>query len=297
MLIGGNNYINKKFFTQSGRINHIEKRFSNPFFRNKKNKIKSPLPRLPFKIKLIVFSVLLLIIFLFYFLFLSQIFSIKNIIVNGSLFRVSSDELSKIAWNQTREGRYLIMPQSNIFIFNAGELENKLISQYNFKKVSINKIFFNKNININIEEKIITLIWNEGDKYYNIDSEGNIISEINSLEIKVGEYPIVYNQGDSKINNNIIDLNNSDIAAINFLFDEFRKNNPINELIEKFMIDQNVNTVKIKISSGPEIYFNSQEDIKAQLDRLAVLKKEKLENNFKTLEYIDLRFKERIYYQ
>ncbi|MDD4332855.1 MAG: cell division protein FtsQ/DivIB [Patescibacteria group bacterium] len=297
MFQRGNNFKEKKFFTQSGRVNKRGKRFENPFFHNKKTKFASSLPKFSVKIKLIFFLILLLAIFIFYFLFFSNFLSIKSISINNSLLRVNSDEILNIAWSQVGERRYAIMPQDNIFVFNTNKLANDLAAQYNFKNVSAHKNLIKRSIVIKVEEKIIILIWNEGDKYYNIDSEGNIINEINSLEIKVGEYPIVYNQGGSKINNNKIDLNNTDIVAITYLFNEFQKINPINETIEKFIIDQNVNTVKIKINNGPEIYFNSQEDIKSQLDRLVILRKEKLENNFKNLKYIDLRFKERVYYR
>ena len=52
------------------------------------------------------------------------------------------------------------------------------------------------------------------------------------------------------------------------------------------------------INNGPEIFFNIEEDLGAQFKKLEVLISEKLKGDrLKKLEYIDLRFGEKVYYK
>jgi hypothetical protein len=48
---------------------------------------------------------------------------------------------------------------------------------------------------------------------------------------------------------------------------------------------------------GPKVYFNIKNDLDKQVKKLAVIKCEKPEAEFKVLEYIDLRYGDRVYFK
>ena len=56
-------------------------------------------------------------------------------------------------------------------------------------------------------------------------------------------------------------------------------------------------TIKIKLIDGPGIYFNIDENLKQQLDKLLVIKNEKIKDDFLTKQYIDLRFGDSVYFR
>jgi len=67
--------------------------------------------------------------------------------------------------------------------------------------------------------------------------------------------------------------------------------------LDRFIIaDQYYNSVFAKIVDGPQIYFNVNNDVKAQLDNLILVKNNKIKDNFNRLEYIDLRYGDKIYF-
>ena len=79
------------------------------------------------------------------------------------------------------------------------------------------------------------------------------------------------------------------------LFDQFKKQNDL--ILEKLIIDSEVDTIKVKILDGPEIYFNISEVLEKQFKKLIILKNERLKNEFNKKTYIDLRIGDSIYYR
>jgi pyruvate/2-oxoglutarate dehydrogenase complex dihydrolipoamide dehydrogenase (E3) component len=55
------------------------------------------------------------------------------------------------------------------------------------------------------------------------------------------------------------------------------------------------NTIKVKFRNGPLVFFNTKTDVVSQIDRLVLVKKEKIGDNFSKTNYIDLRYGSRIF--
>ena len=67
--------------------------------------------------------------------------------------------------------------------------------------------------------------------------------------------------------------------------------------IERFLVDSDINTVKLIIESGPAIYFNTTESIDKQIEKLLIIKNQKLKDDFNTKTYIDVRYGDSVYYR
>jgi len=65
--------------------------------------------------------------------------------------------------------------------------------------------------------------------------------------------------------------------------------------VEKFEIDQGYRSVNVKFVNGPMVYFNTKLDAAEQLNRLILVKKEKIKDNFSKVNYIDLRYGDRLF--
>jgi hypothetical protein len=78
------------------------------------------------------------------------------------------------------------------------------------------------------------------------------------------------------------------------LFNEFKDKNH-GFAIERFILDKDINTVKMAVLDGPKIYFNPEETVARQAARLDLIIKEKLKDTFKSKEYINLRYGNNIY--
>lgn len=63
-------------------------------------------------------------------------------------------------------------------------------------------------------------------------------------------------------------------------------------------IELNEERLTVRTEAGPRLYFNLERDVKNQLANLRLLLSDKLsETDLKTLEYVDLRFGNRVYYK
>lgn len=233
--------------------------------------------------------------FVWFFCF-SPYFNIEMINAAGAE-KISFREIEDFAWQQTEQRRLLLGSQKNLFLFDDDKLAENLNKLYCFDDLKIEKKFPDKLI-INLKEKTYSAIWRESstDKYYYIDSEGNIIDETNPLEIKNKNYPLIDHIGENAIADRKIEKQNDNIDYIVRLFDKFKKEKP-GFTIERFIIDNEINTVKIKINQGTEIYFNTKEDMDKQINKLMIIITEKLKDNLNNKKYIDLRYGDRVYYQ
>ena len=278
---------------KSGRkFDYSKKKYSNPFFRRKKRQKIKPLA-LPWRIKLIIVEIIIVTIGLAWFFCFSIYFTVEMIDVIGAE-KISSQEIKNLTWQQTKYGRYLFGSQKNLILFNKNKLFKIINEQYCLDSLSVEKKLPDT-ITIKFKEKIHSAIWRENDKYYYIDSSGNIISETSPLEIKQKNYPLIGYQGDKgAINNRKVIDQEENINYVIKLFNKLKDYKHKFE-IEYFIIDNEVNTVKMAIVQGPKIYFNTNEDLGKQIAKLLILINEKLKNDFNKKIYIDLRYGDRVY--
>ncbi|MFH1427496.1 MAG: hypothetical protein ABIG60_03120 [Patescibacteria group bacterium] len=285
-------YKRPRFKKKKSSTSFSKKKYKNPFFQNKKRR-RNYYQFLTLKIKLIIISGFIIAAAGIYFFCFTNFFNIKQVEITG-LIKLTSAEIEDIVWQQTNKRRFLIGLQKNIFLFKRGELENSLNNSYGFDQTIITKKIPNL-LKLELKEKSYAFIWHENEKYYYADQNGSLINEVSPLEISGKKYPLIYNETNNQIVDKQIGVDSKYVNYILNLFKEFKSNNEIK--IERFIIDQDLNTIKMAIISGPQVYFNIEEDLTKQINKLLVVKKEKLKDDFNKKIYIDLRFGDRVYYR
>jgi len=284
----------KKFNKKNRGYKYSAKEYSNPFFNKNKHQNRTrPHYHISRKVKIILLGFVVLAILIIYFLFFSNYFEIKNAKINGE-GAIDKNIVENIIYEQINGSFYIFLPQKNIFIFKEDELRRKLEAKYSFDFLDIKKELPNK-ILVEYREKKYSIIWNEDEKYYYADKEGYVITETNVLEISEKNYPLIENKKDSRIYNNKIPVEQIYINYVTELYKNFKEYNEFK--IEKFILDSNINTVKVKLIDGPQIYFNVNESIEKQIKKLEIVKQEKLRDDFNKKEYIDVRYGDSVYYR
>lgn len=266
------------------------KNYSNPFFYGKKHNSGKIIN---WKFRIVFPSSIIFVAALVWFIFFSGVFRIKNVIVEGAN-RTPVGEIENLVWRMTQNKRFIIGRQSNIFLFSDAQLKNLMNENYSFDGIAIKKKLFNTII-VSIKEKQPVAAWKEGNSYYLIDAEGNIVANAGSLDINQKETPLIENQGAPMVNYKKVDINGNEINYILKLFDIFKNNSDFP--LSKFVVDSDINTVKVFLVRGPAIYFNVQGDINNQMNKLLTLYKGELRDNFNKQSYLDLRFGDRVYYK
>lgn len=285
------------------------KNYTNPFFRKVKRGVASRGHGFShgghimgsWRGKLVLFLLIIAMGGSLYFLFYSPYFTIKNITVSG-LQKISESEIRDIINAEVESWRFFIFKQDNIFIFDKNALENKINLRYALDSLKIDKKLPG-DLSIEIREKTSAFIWKTADKYYYADWNGVIIREIPSEEIS--GYP--GNQSGAKMAM-VSDDSNTAVAIKESILTREKVQTVVDlqnnlariagfQILNLAMVNRDDSTVKCPTGEGWEAYFSLTNDLNAQLDKLNAFLKEKSQDGRKGLQYVDLRFEDRVYYK
>jgi cell division septal protein FtsQ len=211
----------------------------------------------------------------------------------SGLGRLPENAISEKIWSQAGKSTFWPFTRSNIFLFDKKTSITELTNTFNFSKVEINKNLFHT-INVRIEERPYAFIWQEAGKSYYSDSKGYIIRDSEVTAEDLQRFPIIENQSGRELATS--EYIQMDLDYLSFIFTlkgEVEKNPGL--LIDRFIIDQEFKTVKVKFKDGLLAYFNTQEEATKQLDKLLVVKKEKIKDNLDKINYLDLRYGDKVY--
>ncbi len=190
--------------------------------------------------------------------------------------------------------RYGFFKQNNIWIFNKDEAREIILSSYNLASLDIIKQPA-KTLFVKVGERPYSFIFQQGNDFFYASIDAYVIREENVSEDDKSRYLILEN----KNNIDLIDSNNKINISdeyLQFILDLANNLSAVPELsVERFIIDREFNTVQVKFREGPLVYFNIKSGAKEQINRLVLVKREKIKDNFSKTNYIDLRYGDRIF--
>jgi cell division septal protein FtsQ len=228
---------------------------------------------------------ILILIFLgslFYFLFFSSFFQVKNIFISGAE-KISSDEIKNFVQNKL-EKKILFLRTKTIFLININEIEKEVLK--NFPSVAEIKIGrkFPDVLNINLVGRSPLANFCQDEKCFLLDKEGIVFEE---SEPKANLIKIVDGQREKTPRLGEIIIERDYLEKI-FKIQKYIQEEIKIEIEEFIAFSQRLN---VKTIEGWEIYFDPREDINWQLTKLKFVLKEKIPlEKRKDLEYIELRF-------
>lgn len=320
-------YFNSHSYNKVRKDYHA-KRMENPFYKNRGAKK-------PAVFKFFYFIFLFFVIGLIWLLFYSPLFTIKKISIEG-LTRVPEEEIKNQLWTQTEKSRHWIFSQKNLLAFDKAKMRTELIDQYNFSSLEIKRGIFH-NLKLKIGERSYAYIWIEKNNFYYLDSEGYLVENLpqeltwrpefiaaTSTEISTStatssssteeflldpkifakikelakkDYPIIENLGEEKMSGKKLDLDREVLDFAHNIQIAFSGAPESGLDLDKFILNDEFNTIRAVLSSGLTIIFSTKEDYGKQVKNLFILKEE-LKNDFnkQIKNKIDLRYGDRVYY-
>ncbi|HBA36416.1 TPA: hypothetical protein DCZ15_00915 [Candidatus Falkowbacteria bacterium] len=268
------------------RQDYHRKNLANPFFpRKKKGKSGHSL-------RWLIFFALLLILAGWFFL-ASSFWRLQAVTVIG-LTRISTAEIEQIIWSQADQSRYLIFKQSNIFLFDREAAAQTIASEYNLAGAVVERSW-PRALRIQAQERPYAFIFQEGSGFFHTSADGYVIKEPTVVDEELNKYPILENKNE----NSLLDDRDRIVIKEDYLNFFLKLSEQLAGQTEvradKFIIDQELNMITVKFFDGPAVYFNVKNDAGEQLERLLLVKKEKIKDNFSKMNYIDLRYGDRIF--
>ncbi len=287
--------------------------------------------RTNWKVKFRLIILFLLFILTLSFLIYHPYFHISSIKVTG-LQRINEQEFKSAVQGVINCQRFLIFPGNNYFLINEKELQYILNQRFSFENIVIDKSFPHDILFV-VQEKVSTLIYDNGKNYSYLGADGlfletlrlvgedewqrekitvtstnelgqelteeKIISQkhsppVKNLILEFGDYPIVYDSRGLELNVNTPilpkELASGIIQWFNFL------NKSTNIKFNYVFLDNDRGEGIIHTGDGWLLKINLEKDLEIQYNSLQyLLQNKKIDIN--NLNYIDLRFPGRIFWQ
>lgn len=224
-----------------------------------------------------------------YWLFFSPVFTVNRIRVQGTT--ISADEWQRMILSQFTRARWGIVPQRNIFAFDTNAFEGDIISKY-----ALNTIYIKKDrpheIIVTLAEKPRNAVWVSRGTYFALDSQAKILGIIP----QPADALLIYSQLDEPLKVNDSVLAPAMLAVIRTSIGD----NRIKSLQPEFIVVEKANATEfmVKVGEGWKIKIDSNVGLMEQLNNLELILRNSIPpDKRKNLDYIDLRFGERVYFK
>ncbi|MFA6409979.1 MAG: hypothetical protein WCW26_00170 [Candidatus Buchananbacteria bacterium] len=283
------------------RRDYHQKSFRNPYYlpkaKAKKNKSRK------FGLVLII----LVFIFCLYLLF-GKPLKITAVQVVGNQ-TITQSEIQTVVYDQMAENRWLIFSQKNILFFSTEQTKKNLMEKYLLDDLKIKKKYFNEVV-VTVKEKQAYLIWSTGDEKYSLDLSGMAIKKIEDSDLVIVQsgsneivktesnqsgYPIIYDQSCSDVQIGNLVANKKLIDFIINLTEQIELNTDLS-ISHYNLVNPLANDIALVTAGGWEARFSLDQPIKSQIDLLIVVLQKQVKDQSK-LQYIDLRFGDKVFYQ
>lgn len=236
-----------------------------------------------------------IILFILTILLIQSIFQLPFLKINRFVLLNNQDlqlsDLQPVIDQYLSEDKYLIFSNSNYFLLDQDVLANKLLETYNLDSIKIKKRF-PQTIEITVSEKISQFILQKDDAIYLLSAKGLLNRQINDLDEK---YLILQDLRTSSLNLDQM-LSDQELELVNLLATTWQDVFYQSPKLKKILLTNSINVLlEGQTDLGYLVKLDPQEDIKSQLENL----KKVLAGNIVgiDIDYIDLRFGERVFFK
>lgn len=261
-------------------------------------------------------------------LFLHPFFQVTSISIQG-LHKIKESELRDTISGILSYKKFYLLPQNNFFLVDIDEMHTILTQKYAVQNLMITKQFPHT-LSISLEEKLSTIIYDNGAQYSLVDANGKIseilrivddnewrvirktvtstnesgvsvntdmiVSRVHTPNYKnlvkeIGEYPLIYDTRQKTIGKGEQILDETTVKQVIDWYELLKKTDVP---VSYFQIDQEVGDVTIRTAEGWYIKAKLNDKISEQFQVLEFLLKEKVERA--KIQYIDVRFPGRAFW-
>lgn len=321
---------------RSGIRDFNRRRYGNPLF--KKN-VYHGRPRDFGPIKrwaiVIIFSVVSCV--LLWYLFWSDAFQVNDIKIEGASTETEVT-LQEMLQKKLAKKRWLIFPQSSIFLYDSGDVALEINEFFYFDQFEIHKKIPHT-VFVTVQEKTSAVTLYATNEFFALDESGFVIrnltkrerialndlpdgleiaetGELGAESVKVADIDGAISEPNSeekKRNSNSLPL----VIAQNNVVTRYKPGEEAlsaevirtileaserlpdvtNSGISWFSFESTADTIEVALKENWRIFLTTMIPFETQLDRLSLVLKEKIGGRRSDLEYIDLRYDERIFFR
>lgn len=235
----------------------------------------------------------LTLLFWSYTLFFTPFFAVQAIEIRG-LQKIQPEEIYARVTTFSQIKKWGIIPTNNIFLLSRTQLINYFKNDARIAHIAVQKNYRERSLTITIEERVPIYILALPDRAFAIDKEGIALIPL-SVPPPPDILPIISDtrQRETMLGKQVVI--DSEIKLFTELHDTLMRIAPFTNVR---IGEPSPDAVTFTTKEGFALYFSLTDLPSAQLDRLKVLLATKIKpEKKKRLQYIDLRFGEKVYYK
>lgn len=237
----------------------------------------------------------LVVVLLFwaYTLFLTPFFSIQSVKISG-LNKIQPQEIESRIAEFLAQKQWGIFARGNIFLFQSNSIASYFQYDARIATIQAQKNYWQRSLTVTIEERVPMYILSLPDRAFAIDKEGIALIPL-SVPVPQGTLPIIFDKRERTAALGKKIITDTEIAFFNRLNNELSRIAPFTSIT---IGEPSPEAVTFATQEGWGLYLNLTDNPEAQFERLRVLLTLKIKpEKRKKLQYIDLRFGERVYYK
>lgn len=226
----------------------------------------------------------------------SPIFTIKNVVINNVGFKPTEDRLSQILRDVMATRRWYILPQSNLIFFSSKVARELLASEFYIEEVDFIRHWPNV-LKINVAKNVIAAVLKTDNGQFLVDRRGVLVQQIQSESDEVSKLPLVVersgpvrNLGDEAIKPEIVNF-------IDDMYSNWQTQLP--DLLPQYIVLDALAlpTLQVNIPEGWYVNVTGESSPSSQIESLKRLLEERIKDDRTKLQYIDVRFGNRLYFK
>jgi cell division septal protein FtsQ len=257
-------------------------------------------------------------------------FHINDFEVLG-LQRIDEVEFKQAVCGMVDYNKLFLFPAKNYFLIDVDEVREIIEQRFPAEQVIVKKNFPNI-LSVQVQEKISTIIYDNGKEFSYLGMEGNVVEKLRKVgedewlvktetvtstneqgeeiteekEIEkkhiikstkiikeMGDYPIIFDKRAKKADLNEQVLFPETISGVVEWFNFINKKTDVP--LSYFILENEVGDLQINTKEGWYLFVKINQSLDFQFEKLDYLLKNKVDRN--TLNYIDLRYQNRVYWQ
>ncbi|MDO8581923.1 MAG: hypothetical protein Q7S16_03535 [bacterium] len=237
----------------------------------------------------------LVVVLLFwaYTLFVTPFFTIQSVTILG-LNKIQQEEMQDRIAEFLEKKQWGVLQQGNIFLLRINNLVSYFKNDVRIATMRVQKNYEERSLVVTVEERVPIYIVSLPDRAFAIDKEGMALIPL-SVPVPQGTLPIILDKRERSATLGTKVIADTEIIFFNTLNNELARIAPFTSII---IGEPSPEAVTFSVQEGWALYLNLTDDPKAQFERLRVLLTLKIKpEKRKKLQYIDLRFGERVYYK
>ncbi len=227
------------------------------------------------------------------FLFAHPFFRLESVSVSG-IQHTDRSEISNVIQSYLSERTALFFTNQNKFLFRAEELAARMNASFTFRDLQIERD--GTQVHLKAVERTSQLLWQSENQLYIVDLEGIVVRTVQPEEREHIQtiLPLFIDRNDVTVGVGDPVLVKKEIESI-FRFHEHLSLQHIPFVRTEF--DRLAGKwVGVITQTGFQILFDPSADVDEQAARLEVLMRDKIKDQT-SLQYIDLRFGDHVYYK